>query len=51
MDAKETANALELRSIATKLTKARGKWIESDVPGRSVLTFNHDDLHIGYREP
>lgn len=51
MDAKETANALELRAVVTRLAKARGKWKETDVPGRRILAFEEGELQIAYREP
>jgi hypothetical protein len=51
MDSKETAKALELRALATRLAKAGGKWTETDVPSRNILLFEDRDLQIAYREP
>ena len=51
MDSKQEARAIELRGLAEEVVKARGIWIDSNIPNRTVLVFEDPHLQIIYREP
>lgn len=51
MDSKQEARAIELRALAERVVKARGTWIDTNIPNRTVLVFENPNLQIVYREP